>query len=61
LAHSGPARHQGDIEGEFAQHSGKVVLVATCRYRNNDFGKAFIPLGPLPAEALLRLRLLIAV
>ncbi len=40
---------------EFAQHSGRVVLVASCRYRNDDFGNALIPLGPLPAEALLRL------
>jgi tetratricopeptide (TPR) repeat protein len=40
---------------DFAQHSGKVVLVASCRYRNDDFGKAVVPVGPLPAGALFRL------
>ena len=40
---------------EFAEHTGKVVLVASCRYRNDDFGRALIPVGPLPAGALFRL------
>jgi len=40
---------------DFAQDTRKLVLVASCRYRNDDFGKALIPVGPLPAGALFRL------
>ncbi len=30
-------------------------MVASCRYRNDQFGRALIPVGPLPAGALFRL------
>ncbi len=40
---------------EFARDTGKLVVVASCRYRNESFGKALIPVGPLPAGAMFRL------
>jgi tetratricopeptide (TPR) repeat protein len=39
----------------FARDTDKLTVVASCRYRNDDFGKSLIPVGPLPAGALFRL------
>ncbi|HEV8344941.1 MAG TPA: tetratricopeptide repeat protein [Vicinamibacterales bacterium] len=38
-----------------AHESGKLHLVASCRYRNDDFKAATIPVSPLPPDALYRL------
>jgi tetratricopeptide (TPR) repeat protein len=40
---------------QFARDTSKLTVVASCRYRNDDFRKALIPVGPLPAGALFRL------
>src|SRR5439155_12664793 len=39
----------------FAGGTAKLTVVASCRYRNDQFGKALIPVGPLPVGALFRL------
>jgi tetratricopeptide (TPR) repeat protein len=39
----------------FAGSTAKLIVVASCRYRNDDFRRALIPVGPLPAGALFRL------
>ncbi|WP_295391140.1 tetratricopeptide repeat protein [uncultured Thiodictyon sp.] len=38
-----------------AQESGRLHLLASCRYRNPDLAPATLPLGPLPPDALYRL------
>jgi len=40
---------------QMAQDADACYLVASCRYRNADFGEALLPVGPLPADALFRL------
>jgi tetratricopeptide (TPR) repeat protein len=38
-----------------ARDGGKLHVVASCRYRHADFGKALMPVSPLPDDALFRL------
>ena len=38
-----------------ARGSKKFYLVASCRYRHEDFGDALLPVSPLPPDALFRL------
>jgi tetratricopeptide (TPR) repeat protein len=38
-----------------ARESGKLHVVATCRYRNDDFAGCMLPVSPLPPDALYRL------
>ena len=38
-----------------AQNSNKLFVVASCRYRNDDFAVSTIPVSPLPDDALYRL------
>ena len=40
---------------QIAGDTAKLVVVASCRYRNDDFRRVLIPVGPLPAGALFRL------
>jgi tetratricopeptide (TPR) repeat protein len=40
---------------QFARDTDKVTMVASCRYRHDDFRQALIPVGPLPPGALFRL------
>ena len=40
---------------EMARGSDRFSLVASCRYRNNAFGDALLPVTPLPPDALFRL------
>jgi tetratricopeptide (TPR) repeat protein len=40
---------------QFANHTNNLTVVASCRYRNDDFRQALIPVGPLLAGALFRL------
>ncbi len=39
----------------FAHDGGKLYVVASCRYRHDDFRGALIPVSPLPDDALFRL------
>ena len=38
-----------------ARDTGKLHLVASCRYRHEDFNRHTIPVSPLPPDALYRL------
>ncbi len=38
-----------------AEDTGKLHLVASCRYRHDDFRRFLVPVPPLPADALFRL------
>ena len=40
---------------DMARGSGALYLVASCRYRNEAFAQALVPVGPLPPDALFRL------
>ena len=40
---------------EMARDSENSYLVASCRYRNDAFGNALLPVTPLPPDALFRL------
>lgn len=41
---------------DLQQHSGgRLALLASCRYRHEAFGRALLPFGPLPANAMWRL------
>jgi tetratricopeptide (TPR) repeat protein len=40
---------------QFAEDGEKLHVIASCRYRNADFGEALIPIAPLPDDALFRL------
>ncbi len=40
---------------DLAGDSGRLFLVASCRYRNQVFGRALVPLSPLPADAMYRM------
>ncbi len=39
----------------FARGTDKLHVVASCRYRHDDFRKALVPVPPLPDDALFRL------
>ena len=40
---------------QVARESGRLRLVASCRYRHRDFSGAELPVSPLPPDALYRL------
>ena len=40
---------------QIARDSESYCLVASCRYRHQDFGDALMPVSPLPPDALFRL------
>ncbi len=40
---------------ELARDSDRLYLVASCRYRNEDFTGSLLPISPLPPDALYRL------
>ena len=40
---------------DLAENGQGLCVVASCRYRHEDFRSALIPVSPLPADALLRL------
>jgi hypothetical protein len=40
---------------EMAKAGDRLYLVASCRYRNEDFERYTIPVSPLPADAVYRL------
>ena len=40
---------------QFAKASDRLAIVASCRYRHDDFGRALLTVSPLPPDALYRL------
>jgi hypothetical protein len=40
---------------QFARASDRLAVVASCRYRHDDFGRALFTVSPLPPDALYRL------
>jgi|GEM_PF-1787132 len=40
---------------QMARDTQSFYLIASCRYRNDDFNSALLPVSPLPADALFRL------
>jgi hypothetical protein len=40
---------------DYAEATGTLFIVASCRYQNNDFGDALIPVNLLPDDAVFRL------
>jgi tetratricopeptide (TPR) repeat protein len=40
---------------ESARNSDRLYVVASSRYRHEDFGAALVPVGPLPSDAVYRL------
>lgn len=48
-------RRLWDFLTALARQVENLYVVASCRYRNPDFGEALLPVSPLPPDALLRL------
>ena len=40
---------------DYAEATDKLFIVASCRYQNNDFGDALIPVNLLPDDAVFRM------
>ena len=40
---------------DYAEATGKLFIVASCRYQNKDFGDALIPVNLLPDDAVFRM------
>ena len=43
------------VLNQFAEDGDKLHVVASCRYRHDDFRQGLVPVPPLPADALFRL------
>jgi tetratricopeptide (TPR) repeat protein len=44
-----------DVLRQLARDTGKLHVVASCRYQNDDLADDLVPVSPLPADALYRL------
>jgi tetratricopeptide (TPR) repeat protein len=53
--HSAPVAGIWALARQTAEDSDRLYVVASCRYRHADFGRALLPVALLPADALYRL------